>query len=72
MTSRVLSNFASLYEEVGKVYETFFTGNWEDIRLTVEYREFFSAVEEKENLTETRRVYKRFREIMEKSTFVKA
>ena len=70
ITSRVLSEFASIYEEVGGVYESFFKENWREVRLTVEYREFFSTVEEIEDLKEIRRIYRKLREVMEEAVFM--
>ena len=69
ITTRVLSKFAMLYEDVGKAYEDYFKEHWRQIRGTTKFREYFSAVEEKGDLTEIRRVHKRFRELMEESNF---
>ena len=69
ITARVFSEFAELYEDVGETYESYFKDHWEDIRGTTEFNKYFSVVEEKEDLTEIRRVYGRFRELMEESSF---
>lgn len=69
--ARVFSQFASLYEEVGKIYEEYFRENWEKIRKTMEFREYFSVLEDTGDLPELRRVLARFRELMNESMFVK-
>lgn len=69
ITTRVLSTFAMVYEDVGKAYEDYFKEHLGEVRGTTKFREYFSAVEETGDLTEIRRVHKRFRELMEESNF---
>ena len=64
ITARVLSEFAMLYEDVGKIYNDYFIQHWGKIRETTEFNRYFSVVEEKEDLKEIRRVYRRFRGLM--------
>jgi hypothetical protein len=64
ITSRVFSQPASLYDEVGKVYDEYFTRNWATIQNSAEFKENMSLIEESEP-TEILRVFRRFREIFQ-------
>jgi hypothetical protein len=70
ITSRLLSEFASIYDEIGQIYGSFFKENWTEVRSTVEYKDFFSVVEEMEDLKEIQRIHGKFREVMEEAVFV--
>lgn len=64
ITDRVFGEFASLYEEVGEIYEKYFKKHWVEVRETQEFGEYFSMMEEKEDFAELRRVFRKFRELM--------
>lgn len=70
ITCRVLSDFASLYEELWEVYKAYFKENWAEIRCTAEFREYFSTVDEIEDASQIRRIFKAFRELMVGSEFI--
>jgi hypothetical protein len=65
ITAHLFSPFALLYPQVSERYETFFRKNWESVKKTKEFDQFFEELKEDEIL----RVYERFREIMKDSEF---
>lgn len=58
---RVLSKFASIYEEVGAVYEDFFRAHWREVRETTEFTSYFAIFDEVNDVVETGRIFKKFR-----------
>jgi hypothetical protein len=68
-TKRTFSNFASLYDEIGKVYDDYFIAEWETIRNTSSFEKYFSTLEDEEDHQETTRVFKIFRQLMKGADF---
>jgi hypothetical protein len=69
ITSRVFSQFASLYDEVDSVYEDYFKDNWAIIQNSAEFKKDFSLIEEKSDPTEIIRIFGRFRELFQRALF---
>jgi hypothetical protein len=68
-TQRTFSKFASLYDEVGEVYNDYFMAKWKNIRKTPSFEEYFSTLEDEEDHEETARVFKAFRMLMKRAEF---
>jgi len=69
ITERVFSKFSLLYVEIDKIYSEFFQNHWPEIRETSEFAEYFEHLEVGSDLEETRRIFRRFRELMTRANF---
>ena len=58
--SRVFGEFALTYDDVGKAYEKVFSQNWNELRETKEFDDFFDALDQKDR-TQIIAVNRRFR-----------
>jgi hypothetical protein len=67
ITSRVFGQSASLYDEVGKVYEDYFKGNWAMIRDSAEFKNYIPLLEESDP-AEITRIFRRFRELFQNAS----
>jgi len=69
ITSRVLSEFAMLYKDVGDMYADYFRNNWTKVRTAKSHSEFFEEMEARMDFAELKRVFQRYRTIMEDIQF---
>jgi hypothetical protein len=69
ITARVFSKYASVYEEIGAIYNEYFRKNWIEIRDTPEFSDYFTELEEAGDGDEANRVLERYRELMKAATF---
>ena len=45
ITPRIMSKFADLYEDVATMYGSYFRSNWETIKCTTEFEQFFDDMD---------------------------
>ena len=69
ISERVLSSFATLYEEVGLAYDAYFRANWHVVQTTQEFKRFFLDVADGGDVHKTSRVLKKFYELFGKAVF---
>lgn len=69
ITSRVLSKFSDLHDEVGAIYSQFFQRNWGQVKGTQQFNREFEEFEKMES-EEVVRVNARFRELMNAAVFL--
>ena len=70
ITSRVFSEFASVYEEVGGLYENYFRKHWEEVRESAEFKHYFLTMDQEDDPKEINRTFRRFRELVHGAIFV--
>lgn len=69
ITSRVMSKFAKLHEEIATIYGEYFRKNWSRIKGTIEFNQFFKNLNDKD-INEILRVYTKFQELMKDAVFI--
>jgi hypothetical protein len=69
ITSRILSKFAYLHDDIRKAYEGYFQDNWHLIKHTSEYHDFFAERLLEEDIEELVRIIRFFRDIMKDAVF---
>ena len=69
ITTRVFGAYASVYEEMGKVYKDYFRKNSSEIHAMAEFEGYFRELEEIAEREEIVRVNKRYRELMKDASF---
>jgi len=69
ISERVLSPFATVYDQVGVVYDEYFRENWQIVRKTVEFKKCFRDVADGKDFDEISRVFKKFCELFEEAIF---
>lgn len=69
ITSRVMSKFAELHGEIATMYGEYFRKNWDRIKGTIEFNQFFKTLNDKD-LNEILRVYTKFQELMKDAVFI--
>lgn len=67
ITSRVMSKFSEVHEEVGKAYAEYFRRNWDRIKGRKEFSDLFK---ESEDFDECMRINAKFRELMKDAIFL--
>jgi hypothetical protein len=72
ITSRVFSEFASIYEEVGVIYDDYFRKHWGGVRETTEFKQYFSDMEQQYDSREVNRIFTKFRQLMIEANFAAA
>ena len=70
ITSRVFSQFASLYEEVGQIYEEYFRKEWLQIQKSSEFKEYFLLMEGDNDSQEIIRIFRKFREFVQDARYI--
>jgi hypothetical protein len=66
VTSRVISNFASLHPQVAQLYDNYFMANWKSIQGTDEFKRVFEEVED--DFDEFKRRHEKFMDLIMKAT----
>jgi hypothetical protein len=69
ITSRLMSTFAELHDEVGTVYEAYFRENWDRIKNKEEFEQLFMDLKDTES-KESWRMHAKFREMMKGAVFL--
>ena len=69
ITSRLVSTFAELHDEVATVYEAYFRENWDRIKSREEFERLFMDLKDTES-KESWRVHAKFREMMKGAVFL--
>lgn len=69
ITSRVISTFAELHDEVAAVYDYYFRENWDRIKNKEEFEKPFMDLKDTES-RETWRIHAKFREMMKGACFL--
>ena len=69
ITSRLMSKFAELHDEVATVYQTYFRQNWDRIKNTEEFEQTFVELKDVEP-QESWRIHAKFREMMKSAVFL--
>ena len=69
IASRIMSSFADFHEEVSDMYAEYFRTNWDTIKTTVEFDQYFNDM--KGDPEELYRVFRKFRKLMADSVFSK-